>query len=68
MTKGQPQDKGLFVSKSAIQIGRALIEKYPKDAEQIIQTMSDAADNRSMRNKLSRVRLALVLLRQGGAL
>lgn len=65
--KKPDKEKGLFVSASALAIAKALHEKFPKDAAEIVTTMEAASTNASTTHKLARVRLALVFLQSGGA-
>jgi hypothetical protein len=55
----------ISVSKSGIAVATALTEQFPKQAEEIVKVMTEAATSRSLKRKLQRVQLSLENLRKG---
>lgn len=62
----RPKKSQISVSASGRTVATALVENFPKQAEEIIKVMAEAATSRSMKRKLQRVQLSLEGLRKEG--
>jgi hypothetical protein len=61
----KPTKSQISPSSSGRAVATALIKHFPKQAEEIVKVIMEAATSRSLKRKLLRVQLSLETLRKG---